>query len=67
MDILFVALVPFLASEPTLFSGFGLSTILTLAFALPMPVEMVVGASALVQMANNLSKLALVGGGPMLG
>lgn len=45
MDILLVALVAFLASGLTLFSGFGLGTILMPAFALLMPVE--VGRAAL--------------------
>ncbi|MGQ7791373.1 TSUP family transporter [Faunimonas sp. B44] len=61
MDILFVALVAFLASGLTLFSGFGLGTILMPAFALLMPVEVAIGATAVVHLANNLFKLALVG------
>jgi hypothetical protein len=61
MDILFVALIAVLAFGLTLFSGFGLGTILMPAFALLMPVEVAVGATALVHLANNLFKLALVG------
>ena len=61
MDLLFVALVAFLASALTLFSGFGLGTILMPALALLMPVEVAVGATAVVHLANNLFKLGLVG------
>lgn len=62
MDILAVALVAFLASGLTLFSGFGLGTILMPAFALMMPVEVAIAATAVVHLANNLFKLVLVGG-----
>jgi uncharacterized membrane protein YfcA len=61
MDILIVAIVAFLASGLTLFSGFGLGTILMPAFALLMPVELAIAATAVVHLANNLFKLALVG------
>lgn len=61
MDILAVALVAFFASALTLFSGFGLGTILMPAFALMMPVEVAIAATALVHLANNLFKLVLVG------
>jgi len=61
MDILVVALVAFFASGLTLFSGFGLGTILMPAFALMMPVEVAIAATAVVHLANNLFKLVLVG------
>ncbi len=54
MDILFVAFVAFLACGLTLFSGFGLGTIL-------MPVEVAIGAADIVHLANNLFKLVLEG------
>ena len=57
MDILVVALVAFFASSLTLFSGFGLGTILMPAFALMMPVEVAIAATAVVHLANNLFKL----------
>ena len=44
-----------------LFSGFGLGTLLLPAFALFFPVEVAVGATAVVHLANNLFKLTLVG------
>jgi len=61
MDILFVALVALLASGLTLFSGLGLGTILTPTFTLLIPIEVAVGATALVHLANNLVKLAHAG------
>lgn len=62
MEILFVAVLAFLASGLTLFSGLGLGTILMPAFALIMPVEVAIAATAVVHLANNLFKVWLVGG-----
>ncbi len=45
----------------TLFSGFGLGTILMPAFALFFPVSIAIPATAVVHLANNLFKLVLVG------
>jgi hypothetical protein len=56
-----VCLVCVLASSLTLLSGFGLGTLLLPAFALFFPVELAVSATAVVHLANNLFKLALVG------
>lgn len=56
--ICFVALG---ASALTLFSGFGLGTLLLPAFALLFPLELAVAATAVVHLANNLFKLMLVG------
>jgi len=61
MDVLTVALVALLASGLTLFSGFGLGTLLLPVFALFMPVDVAVGATALVHAANNVFKVAVVG------
>lgn len=61
MGIVFIATLAFLASGLTLFSGFGLGTILLPAFALIMPAEVAVAATAVVHLANNLFKLTLVG------
>lgn len=58
---LVVATVALLASGLTLFSGFGLGTLLLPAFALFFPIEIAVGATAVVHLANNLFKLALIG------
>ena len=61
MSYLLVCAVALLASGLTLFSGFGLGTLLLPAFALVFPVEIAVSATALVHLINNLFKLALVG------
>jgi uncharacterized membrane protein YfcA len=56
-----VCLVALIASALTLFSGFGLGTLLLPAFALVFPVEIAVAATAVVHLTNNLFKLVLVG------
>lgn len=45
----------------TLISGFGLGTLLMPAFALFFPLDVAIAATAVVHLANNLFKLALVG------
>lgn len=61
MDYLLVCTVALLAAVLTLFSGFGLGTLLLPAFAVFFPVEVAVAATAVVHLANNAFKLALVG------
>jgi uncharacterized membrane protein YfcA len=61
MDLLLIALCAFLASGLTLYSGFGLGTLLLPVFAFFFPVEVAVGATALVHGANNILKVAVVG------
>lgn len=61
MELLVVCLVALLASGLTLFSGFGLGTLLTPAFALFFPVPAAVAMTAVVHLANNLFKIGLVG------
>ena len=61
MDNLIIALCAFLASGLTLYSGFGLGTLLLPVFAIFFPVEVAVGATALVHGANNILKVAVVG------
>lgn len=56
--IIFAALV---VSGLTLFSGFGLGTVLMPAFAVFFPVTTAIAATAVVHLANNLFKLGLVG------
>lgn len=51
----------FAISGLTLFSGFGLGTLLMPAFALFFPVEIAVAATATVHLANNIFKVLLVG------
>ena len=60
-DIAIVAIVALLASGLTLFSGFGLGTLLMPAFALVFPVPVAIAATAVVHLANNLFKLVLLG------
>jgi uncharacterized membrane protein YfcA len=57
-------LIPLLAlfvAALTLFSGFGLGTLLMPAFALVFPIPVAVAATAVVHIANNIFKLGLVG------
>lgn len=56
-----VGVVALAASSLTLFSGFGLGTLLLPAFAMVFPIEVAVSATAVVHLANNLFKLVLVG------
>lgn len=62
MDYIVITCTAFLVSGLTLFSGFGLGTILMPAFALFFPLPVAIAATAVVHLANNLFKLALVGG-----
>ncbi len=61
MEYLIICTVALVASGLTLFSGFGLGTILTPVFAIFFPVPVAVGATAIVHLANNLFKIFLVG------
>ena len=61
MDILVIALTAFLASGLTLFSGFGLGTLLMPVVAFFFPVEVAIAVTALVHFANNIFKLGLLG------
>ena len=61
MDYLLVCSVSLLVAALTLFSGFGLGTLLMPAFAVFFPLEVAIAATALVHLLNNLFKLALVG------
>jgi uncharacterized membrane protein YfcA len=61
LQFVVIAMAAFLAAGLTLYSGFGLGTLLLPVFALFVPVEMAVVATALVHGANNLFKLALLG------
>lgn len=61
MEFLIICLVAFFASGLTLFSGFGLGTILLPAFGLFFPIEVAVALTAVVHFLNNLFKLSLLG------
>lgn len=61
MEWLVLGLVSCAASALTLFSGFGLGTLLLPAFAFFYPLELAVAMTAVVHLANNLFKLVLLG------
>ena len=61
MSYLVICLTALTASGLTLFSGFGLGTLLTPVFALFFPVQAAVAMTAVVHLANNLFKIGLVG------
>lgn len=61
MHYLAVCLAALAASGLTLFSGFGLGTLLMPVFAVFFPIEVAVAQTAAVHFANNLFKLALFG------
>ena len=56
-----VSLAAFFAAGLTLYSGFGLGTLLLPVFALFFPAEMAVVATAMVHGANNVFKVSLLG------
>lgn len=69
MDILAISLAALAASTLTFFSGFGLGTLLMPVVALFLPVEIAIAVTAVVHLANNLLKVALLGqqaNGPIL-
>ena len=60
MDILIIAVVAAVASALTLYSGFGLGTILLPAFALFFPAPIAVAATGVVHLLNNVFKGGLL-------
>lgn len=61
MEYLIICTVAFLGSLLTLFSGFGLGTILVPVFGLFFPIEIAISLTAIVHFLNNLFKLSLLG------
>ena len=61
MEFIVVGLVALAVSIASLFSGFGLGTVLMPAFALFFPLPVAIAATAVVHLANNIFKVALVG------
>ena len=61
MSYAFVMIAALVVAALTLFSGFGLGTLLMPVFALFFPLTLAVAATAIVHLANNLFKLVLVG------
>jgi uncharacterized protein len=61
MAFIIVCISSLIAALLTLFSGFGLGSLLLPAFAVYFPMQVAVAAVAVVHLANNLFKLLLVG------
>jgi uncharacterized protein len=61
MEYLVICLAALITSGLTLFSGFGLGTLLMPVFAIFFPVEVAIALTAIVHFLNNLFKLALMG------
>jgi uncharacterized membrane protein YfcA len=61
MEYIIVASAALIVAALTLFSGFGLGTLLMPVMALFFPVEIAVAATAIVHLANNIFKGILVG------
>ena len=61
MDFIIISAVAMTASLLTLFSGFGLGTLLMPVVALFFPIEIAVTITAIVHFANNAFKVLLVG------
>ena len=61
MDYLLICTVSLFAAGLTLFSGFGLGTLLAPVFAIFFPLELALALTAIVHLLNNIFKLGLVG------
>ncbi len=61
MEYLFICTAAFITSGLTLFSGFGLGTLLMPVFAIFFPIDVAVALTAVVHLFNNLFKLILLG------
>ncbi|WP_374652996.1 TSUP family transporter [Dongia sp.] len=60
MELFLIGIVALLTAGITLFSGFGLGTILMPVFALFFPVPLAIAATAVVHLANNVFKFGLM-------
>ena len=56
-----IAITAFLGSLLTLFSGFGLGTLLTPVFGIFFPIHIAIALTGIVHLLNNLFKLSLLG------
>src|SRR4030067_2642307 len=61
MEYVVIFITALFVSALSLFSGFGLGTILMPAFALFFPIQVAIAATAVVHLANNIFKVILVG------
>lgn len=57
MDYIIISIVILIAAGLTLFSGFGLGTLLLPVFGLFFPIDIAIGLTAIVHFSNNLIKL----------
>lgn len=60
MELVVIGLAALLVAALTLFSGFGLGTVLMPVFALFFPVPLAIAATAVVHFANNIFKFGLM-------
>lgn len=61
MEYLLICLTSLAVSIVTLFSGFGLGTVLMPVFALFFPLPIAIASTAVIHLANNIFKAAIVG------
>ncbi len=61
MEYIVISITALFVASLTLFSGFGLGTILMPAFAMFFPIPIAIAATAVVHLANNIFKIVLVG------
>jgi uncharacterized membrane protein YfcA len=61
VELLIICIASLLASALTLFSGFGLGTLLMPVVALFFPLDLAIAMTAMVHLANNLFKIGLLG------
>ncbi len=61
MEYIIICLVAFAGSALTLFSGFGLGTLLVPVFGIFFPIEIAISLTAIVHFLNNIFKLILLG------
>jgi hypothetical protein len=61
LEIFIICVSALVASGLTLFSGFGLGTLLMPVFAIFFPLEIAIAMTALVHLANNIFKIGLIG------
>lgn len=61
MEYFIICLAALVASIMSLFSGFGLGTVLMPVFAIFFPLHIAIAATAVIHLANNIFKAAIVG------
>ena len=60
MEYIVVSVTALIASALSLFSGFGLGTLLMPVFAIFFPLQIAIASTAIVHLANNLFKVGLL-------